>query len=218
MQFSPRPGSLPGVRGGQLACFFLVLALVPSTLPAYITELSEDDVNEAYRIGQRHDQSTTKFFADYELTFREPIPGTHVSRISVRTPFCAVALNSYLKGAMYPAFQARADYAKQPYGFAAVVDVLAALPAALTPEDMANPEGQFWSQFKVELSQEGSIPAHFAVSRAEYQQYRNQPTIVGGELYLEYDIREVASKLTHVRVTGPGGSSASADFDLDALR
>jgi len=194
------------------------LALSASTLPAYIDHLSEAEVIEAYTFAQRHDQDLVKFFRTYEKSFPNARSGTWVSSIAIRTPFCSVVQNAFEKGSTYPMSRAREDYAAKPYGFAAIVSISTPFAAPWTANELADPKGRFWRQFDVELSQNHRIAPGNSTARPLFSVGGDNAAIVGAELRLEYDVRDIASTMIQIRVTGPGTQSVTADFDLDTLR
>jgi len=194
------------------------LSFAASSLPAYIDHLSEIEVDQAYTLGQRHDQELVRFLRDYETTYGNVTPGTHVKRIAVRTPFCAVVLRSFEKGSTYPMVRSREDYAANPDPFQVVVSVDAPAPTPLVAADLADPKGQFWKQFAVEISQDARIAPRAITAVPLYGFNAGVTVITGGELRFEFDVRDIASKMIQVRVSGPGTQRVTAEFDLDQLR
>jgi len=197
------------------ALAFLSLA---AALPAYIDQLSEAEVDEAYTLGQRHDQDVSKFFKAYEKLFPNVSPAMHVDRIGIRTPYYSVVLNSFLRGSIYPMSKAWTDYAANPYPFIAVVSVSLPFANPLSVDDLSKPDGQFWKQFSIELIQDRPVPARERKARPLYSMGTDTSTITGTEMLLEYDVRDIASRMIKVQVTGPDRQPVSAEFDLDSLR
>jgi len=205
-------------RHFSLVAVLLSSSIAAASLPAYIEELNEEQVVEAYTFAQRHDQDVAKFFKAYEKLFPNMTPKSSVDRIGIRTPYYSVVLNSFLRGSIYPMSQARADYAASPYPFIVVVSVSLPFANPLTVDDLSKPEGQFWKQFNIELLQDRLIPARERKSRPLYSMGADSTAVTGAEIMLEYDVREVASRLTKVQVTGPDRQPVSAEFDLDSLK
>src|SRR5208282_2652775 len=110
-----------------LSCIRIVTAMLlglllrPPTLPAYIQELSENEVNEAYQLGQRRDQDMAKFFKSYEAVLPNALGGMHVQHLAVRTPYCAVVVRSFEAAGRYSLRQAIADAAEHAGVFQVVV-------------------------------------------------------------------------------------------------
>lgn len=194
------------------------LSVAASSLPAYIDELNEEQVGEAYTLGQRHDQDTTEFFRTYEKSFPNATQDVHVSRIGIRTPYYSVVLNSFLRGATYPMSRAKTDYIADPYPFLVVISVSLPFSSYWPSDDMAKPDGRFWKQFSIEVSQNGKLAPRKTDARPLFSLGTNNSTIVGGEITFQYDLRDVASRMMKIEVTGPDRQPVSAEFDLDSLK
>jgi len=194
------------------------LFFAASPLFAYLDELTEADVDEAYTLGQRHDQDLAKFFKTYEVQFPNAVSGMHVSRIAIRTPYYSVVLNSFLRGSIYPMSQARADYAAKPYPFMAVISISLPFANSWSADDLSKPDGRFWKQFAIEVTQGAKIPPRAMTARPLYSYGSDGTWANGAEMLLEYDVRDVASRTIQVRVIGPDRQPVSAEFDLDTLK
>ena len=208
----PRVGTFLRTTLAALAA----LALFPRALPAYLDELNDEDVFNAYNIGQRHDQDLIKFLHEYEATFGGREVTAHVGRIAVRTPFCTVVEQVFEKGSTYSMFQARLDFVRQAIPFAVIVDVYGQVPS--NAAILSDPNSGFWKQIVFAVSQKQGIEPRSRHSSPIYSTSGSYTFISGGEIRLEYDVRDVASDMIHITVNGPGSTSASADFDLDRLR
>jgi hypothetical protein len=207
------------VRRRSAASILIASLFCPSALPAYIDQLSDSDVLEAYRLGQRHDQDAAKFFRDYEASFPNAVQGLRVQHLAIRTPYCAVVVRSFEAGSMYPLRQAVADAAERADVFEVVVWLDGAANSSITPNDIADLKNRFWGQFDVQLSQEHKIaPRKMRASPLYERTGRPSTTIIGAQVWVEYDVRDVASALIHIQATDPQGRSVSAEFDLDKLR
>ena len=191
-------------------------ALAPRALPAYLDELNDEDVINAYNIGQRHDQDLVKFLHEYETGFGTREITVHVGRIAVRTPFCTVVEQVFQKGSTYSMFQARLDFVQKSIPFAVVVDVYGQVPN--NPGILSDANSGFWKQFVVAVSQKRAIEPRTRQSSPIYSTSGSYTFINGGEIRFEYDVRDVASDTLHIAVNGLGSETASAEFDLDKLR
>jgi len=193
--------------------------LWPPALPAYIDQLSEMDVLEAYRLGQRHDQDAAKFFKGYEASFPNALQGLRVQHLAIRTPYCAVVVHSFEAGSMYPLRQAVADASERADVFEVVVWMDGAANYSISPSDITDLKNRFWGQFDVQLSQEHKIAPRKMRAQPLYAQTgRASTTIIGAQVFVEYDVHDLASALLHIQATDPQGRSVSAEFDLDKLR
>ena len=211
------PGSAR-IRSRSVAAMLIAFLLCPLALPAYIDQLSENDVLEAYRLGQRHDQDAVKFFKDYEIGFPNAIPGMHVHHLAIRTPFCAVVVRSFEGGGNYPFRQAIADAAERADVFEVIVWIDGAANSPMSAAEIADFKSRFWGQFDVQASQEHKLAPRKISAQPEYARNGQYSTIIGAQVSIEYGVHDVASAVIHIQATDPGGQSVSADFDLDKLR
>lgn len=207
------------IRRGSVPAMLVACLLWPPAVPAYIDQLSENDVLEAYLLGQRRDQDMAKFFKDYEASFPGNAPGLHIHHLAIRTPYCAVVVRSFEAGANYPLRQAVADAAERADVFEVVVWMDAGPNALLSPSDITDFKSRFWGQFEVQLSQGHKIAQRNIRAQPLYSR-TGQPstTVIGAEVFIEYDVHDIASTLLRVQATDPTGQSVSAEFDLDKLR
>ncbi len=204
--------------GWRIVLAMLMACLLSPPVRAYLQELSEEDVREAYNLGQRHDQDTVKFFKDYEIGFPNAIPGLHVHHMTIRTPYCAVVVHSFEGGSNYPLRQAIADAAERAGVFEVIVWIDGAANSPMSADEIADFKSRFWGQFAVQASQEHKIAQRKMSAQPEYARNGQISTIIGAQVLIEYDVHDVASAVIHIQATDPGGQSVSADFDLDKLR
>ena len=205
-------------RGRIVSAMLVACLLSPPVVRAYLQELNENDVMEAYGLGQRHDQDTVKLFKDYEIGFPNAIPGLHVHHMAIRTPYCAVVVRSFEGGGNYPLRQAIADAAERADVFEVIVWIDGAANSPMSAGEIADFKSRFWGQFEVQVSQEHKIAPRKMSAQPEYARNGQTSTIIGAEVFIEYDVHDVASAVIHIQATDPGGQSVSADFDLDKLR
>jgi len=205
-------------RHFSLVAVLLSSSIAAAALPAYIDELNEEQVVDAYTFAQRHDQDVAKFFEAYEKQFPNLSPEIHVDRIVIRTPYYSVVLNSFLRGSTYPMSQARADYAANPYPFIVVVSVSLPFANPLSVDDLSKPDGRFWKQFDIDVSQNGRIAPRKLQARPLYSMGAGNNSVTGTEILQEFDVRDVASRTIQIKVTGPDRQPVSASFDLDELK
>jgi hypothetical protein len=69
-----------------------VLLAVAIVLPAFAYEypLSSTSLRDAYMLGNRKDEHTVEFLAQYQRELPMPETGPHVATISVKTPYAKV--------------------------------------------------------------------------------------------------------------------------------
>ncbi|HMD32111.1 MAG TPA: hypothetical protein VKG84_09380 [Candidatus Acidoferrales bacterium] len=212
------------LRGGSTRALATLIAtailLSSPPLRGYDKHLTENDVREAYFFGQRHDQSVGQFFNRYERKTSGEGSDPHVRAIGIRTPYSSVVLRSYGNGNTYHEQRAQRDYAAKANLFEVAVWVNVPFDFPVNPKDpsLSRAANEIAKLFKVELTQgETAVPVKFTMPALPEAQTEGG-NITGVQIYIEYDVRDVASAPAHVRVTGPEGLTAAADFDLSTLR
>lgn len=217
----------------------LVLSLLPFSCAAYDTQLSAAAIHEAYVLGQRNDKSTGDFLANYLAQITEPQNDVHIANIEVLTPFAQIVDDTRQKTTSgYSEAQAVEDYKHR--GNVVRVNVVMMLPsaypkAAETAETAEAPTppaatGQqkkdirpenFWQNFQFLLKQNGkTIPSRGISNQPIHSTATDAaPAVLDGEnVWLEFDMKDVASEPTAVEVVTPQGKTIKASFDLKKLR
>jgi len=92
-----------------VAILAAVLFLVPCS-SAFQSPLSDEDIRDAYFLGQRHDETTANLFFAYLKTLPPPKSGPHVSEVEIYTPYSQLVERSRLHSVGYSAQQAKQDY------------------------------------------------------------------------------------------------------------
>src|SRR5262249_59576602 len=95
-------------RSGIAMLLAALLAAVPSL--AFETPLSDQAIREAYFLGQRGNDSLSRFLAKYTKALPAPHSGPHIASITILTPFALVAQLSSQHSGGYSAQQARLDH------------------------------------------------------------------------------------------------------------
>jgi hypothetical protein len=216
-----------------IAAVLLVLALAVN---AYDKQLEAHAIHEAYILGQRNDKSTGDFLANYLSQITEPQNDVHIAQIELLTPYAQIVDVSRQKSADgYKEDQAIQDY--KTHGNTVKVNVSLMLPSAYpksaeskevsTPapatgsEKSAMRPENFWQNFQFNLKQNGkTIPSRGISNQPIHSTATNTaPAVLTGEnVWLEYDVNDVASELTDVQVVTPQGKVIKATFDLKKLR
>ena len=206
------------------AALFVIAEL--SVLPAfaYETELSESAVREAYFLGQRHDEKTGAFLAQYTKYLPKPKSGPQISEVRLLTPLAQIVQVSQLAAPGYNAQQARLDYQKRGDS------ILLTIHIEFTPtynliqtEKSANRvrADQFWQDFRFRLKQKGEwIEPRSTRGEPEYKYAvgGGSKVLVGAWVYLEYDTARVSADDTEVHVLPPEGEEVTSSFDLTKVR
>jgi hypothetical protein len=214
----------------------MALTLLPLSCAAYDTQLSTAAIHEAYVLGQRNDKSTGDFLAPYLSQITEPQNDVHIAQIELLTPYARIVdLTRQKTTAGYSEAQATEDYKRA--GSTVKVNVVLMLPAAYpkaaqtakapTPPPATGQEKSdirpenFWQNFQFNLKQNGkTIPSRTISNQPIHSTATNDaPAVLDGEnVWLEYDVKDVASELTTVEVVTPLGKVIQANFDLKKLR
>ena len=214
----------------------LLLSLLPLSCAAYDTQLSAAAIHEAYVLGQRNDKSTGDFLAPYLEQITEPQNDVHIAQIELLTPYAQIVDRTRQETtAGYSEAQATEDY--KQYGNIIKVNVVLMLPAAYpksaqTTEAPTPPPatGQqksdirpenFWQNFQFNLKQNGkTIPSRKINNQPIHSTAtKDAPAVLDGEnVWLEYEVKDVAPELTTVEVITPQGKVIKANFDLKKLR
>lgn len=100
------------MRSSCRSCFavFAAALLFVPFLSAFQSPLSDEDIREAYFLGQRRDESTVNFFVSYLKMLPLPKSGPYVSEVEVYTPYSQLVQWSVLHSVGYSAQQAKKDY------------------------------------------------------------------------------------------------------------
>ena len=213
-----------------------VLCIASPAVNAYDKELDAHAIHEAYILGQRNDKSTGDFLAPYLTEITEAQNDVHIAQIELLTPFAQIVDESRRKASDgYTEEQANEYY--KAHGNTVKVNVAMMLPSAYpktaeskevpTPEPATGsqksalrPEN-FWQKFQFNLKQNGkTIPSRGISNQPIYSTATNTaPAVLTGEnVWLEYDVKDVASDLTTMEVVTPEGKVIKATFDLKKLR
>jgi hypothetical protein len=212
------------------------LCILSPAVNAYDKQLDSRAIHEAYILGQRNDKSTGDFLAQYLTEITEPQNDVHIAQIELLTAYAQIVDISRQKSADgYTEDQAIKDY--KAHGNTVKVNVtlllLSAYPKTAeskevpTPAPATGPEKNairpenFWQNFQFNLKQNGkTIPSRGISNQPIHSTATNTtPAALTGEnVWLEYDVNDVASELTDVEVVTPQGQVIKATFDLKKLR
>jgi hypothetical protein len=213
----------------------LCVGLIPAS-NAYEKQLDARAIHEAYILGQRNDKSTGDFLAPYLTQITEVQKDVHIAQIELLTPFAQIVDVSRQKAADGFTEEQAIEYYKT-HGNTVKVNVTMMLPSAYpktaeskevpTPEAATGAQKRalrpenFWQNFQFNLKQNGkTIPSRRISNQPIYSTATNTaPAVLTGEnVWLEYDVKDVASELTSMEVVTPEGKIIKATFDLKKLR
>ena len=230
-------GVLDGFMSTRIpAAITALLCILSPAVNAYDKQLDAPAIHEAYILGQRNDKSTGDFLAPCLTQITEPQNDVHIAEIELLTPYAQIVDESRRKASDgYTEQQAIQDY--KAHGNTVKVNVTLMLPSAYpktaeskgasTPAPATGPEKSamrpenFWQNFQFNLKQSGkTIPSRGISNQPIHSTATNTaPAVLTGEnVWLEYDVKDVASELTDVEVVTPQGKVIKATFDLKKLR
>jgi hypothetical protein len=197
------------VQIGAVSCG----ALAPQFAFAYDHPLTQDQVREAYFIGQ-DPFKVNDFLAPYTQAPPMPNSGLQIATIELGTPYAQVVEVSAQHTVGYTPGDAAADYNKR--GDCIVVS----LKVLLTPTYSTDDE-DFWRGISVGLIQKGK---HMGATRVDGQPVYSgdgvgDSELVGANVQIQFSISGVQSGPVQVEVVPPaGGAWVHATFDLSGLQ
>jgi len=192
----------------------LILSLLSiADAAAYERQLTSQSVYEAYFLGRRRDDKTAQFLAQYVKRLPLPKTGLHVSDIEIRTPYQQVVLRAWQAPEGYSAQLAEEEYR------ARAALVLLRIRIILTPTYM--PRGRsddHWRESVISLVQTKEIRPKKIGGRPIYSSSEHGLSfLTGWEIELDFDVSQVDSVPTRVKVVAPDGQSVECQFDLRQL-
>lgn len=203
---------------------FALALIAPLTLAAYERPLASHSIREAYFLGRGRDTTATAFVEQYVRRFPLPTKGPHVAEIEIRTPYEQVVLRAWQAPDGYSAQQAEQDYRARPDVI--VVRIRINATPTYTPSAFLATAGgfrpvEFWHDFLVRLVQ--------AEHEFEPKKVNGRPvfssgsrsgggSLVGADVELEFDARQVGSAPATVKVLMPDGQLVKVEFELGKLR
>src|SRR5579864_5737360 len=99
---------LPASRTSLALVVTSLLVCLPA--PAFQSPLSDEDIRDAYFLGQRNNESTANLFGSYLRILAPPKSGPYISEVEVYTPYSQLVEWSRLHSVGYSAQQATRDY------------------------------------------------------------------------------------------------------------
>jgi hypothetical protein len=219
-----------------LTAIATVLCVLSPASDAYDKQLDSRAIHEAYILGQRNDKSTGDFLSSYLSQITEPQNDVHIAQIELLTPYAQIVDVCRQKSADgYTEEQGIQDYRAHPDTVKVNVTLMlpSAYPKSAESKEVPTPEPatgsqksairpeNFWQNFQFNLRQNGkTIPSRGISNQPIHSTATNAaPAVLTGEnVWLEYDVKDVASELTTMEVVTPEGKVIKATFDLKKLR
>lgn len=211
-----------------LALLSAVLVAAPS-VSAFYTPLSEQAVREAYFLGQRRDESMTRFLNQYSKFLPPPAVGPHISAVTFLTPF-ALLVQYSSRQSNYSAQQAAKDH--HPEEESVRIEIEIVLTASYGPF-LSKPTGSrsgsaigyqerssnFWKTFQYRVFDgEEEITTEDLTGEPQYVCSHGGCTLSGATVRMQFPAAAFTSDSATIVVAPPEGDELSVDFDLSALR
>ncbi|PYT90651.1 MAG: hypothetical protein DMG36_20350 [Acidobacteria bacterium] len=217
----------------QRASLAIAIGLcLASALRAYEWPLDTRALHEAWELGQRNDQGTGTFLAQYLKKIFGGENDPYTAEIEILTPYAQVADQSRRKTTGYSEQQAALDY--QQRGNTILINIVIMVPAAYptngtdsrttnapSENNRAMRPENFWQNFQFIIKQKGkTIPLRLIRknSISSSATVGAPAALDGANLRLQCDVKDVASVETTVEVVTPEAKTVRATFDLKKLR
>ena len=213
-----------------LASLLSAFLAIPFPSSAFDTPLSDTAVREAYFLGQRRDETMSRFLEKYTLYFAPPKSGPHIASITMFTPFALAVLESREKAVGYSAQQAALDHAKHAESVKAILDILftdtygAYIPRPVgsrrdaTTGLMPRPY-DFWKDFEVNFfHKDDQLKPISSSGQPKLTCDDSGCTLIGATLEFEFLAEKVPSDSITIQVIPPEGEQVVLDFDLATVR
>ena len=216
----------------RAASLVVAISLFLAQARAYELPLDARALHEAWELGQRNDQVTGNFLAQYLKRISGGENDPYTAEIQILTPYAQVVDRSRQKTTSYSEEQAVLDY--RQHGNTILINIVIMLPAAYpttgTDSRTTNPPAansrvvrpeNFWQNFQFNVKQNGkAIPSRSIRNKSiDSSATKGAPAALdGANVWLEFDAKDVASEETIVEVVTPEARMISATLDLKKLR
>jgi hypothetical protein len=216
-----------GFRGAAL--FFAALLAFPVSSSAYDTPLSDTAIREAYFLGQRHDESVTKFLNKYGFFPSPPKIGPYISSVNFLTPFAQVVQLSDRHLSGYNAQQAQLDHkgASETVKITIQIQLTETYSAFIPVSQGSNPAGitlrppDFWSDFQISFFDGDNQLNPLTLSGHPNYMCSNHGygcTLTGATIDIVFAASAFGSDSAIVQIDPPEGEQVVAKFNLSSLR
>lgn len=213
----------PGRRLLSSVVILVVIAGIRRPALALSFPLSSTAIRDAYFMGNRNDEQTANFLAQYAHQLKPPKTGAYVNEIGIETPFTQVVRHAQA-AANYNAPDAVEEFQHKDLSLFVSVDV------AFTPSYSPVPPNlsayyqwvpDFWNDFKVRLTQDKKeIPARHVRGGPlfSYGELGEIPVVTGARIEVEYRADTIEAGPVKITVLTPDGQDVETTFDLARLR
>jgi hypothetical protein len=192
----------------------------PLSAAAFDTPLSDTAVREAYFLGQRHDDTLTRFLDKYTKHLPPPKAGPYLSSISFFTPFALIAQQSSQRAGGYSAQQAQIDHRSRGESVRVVVQFECVDTSSGSPTSFTFRPRPFWNDYSVQVFDRDNLltPFNSSVEPNYICSDEGGCTLTGATLSFEFSPESFTTDTASVRVTSPYGDPIHVELDLSALR
>ncbi len=214
----------------SLASLLAALLAVSFPSAAFDTPLSDTAVREAYFLGQRRDETMSRFLEKYTMHLAPPESGPHIAAITMFTPYALAVLESREHSIGYSAQQAALDHAKHAEIVKAVLDILftdtygAYIPRPVgsgrdTATGLMPRPYDFWKDFQVSFFfKDDQLKPISSSGQPKLTCGDSGCTLIGATLEFEFLAENVPSDSITIQVIPPEGEQVVLDFDLATVR
>jgi hypothetical protein len=202
-----------------LSCLLATLIAAPYPAAAFDTPLSDTAVREAYFLGQRRDDSLSRFFEKYTKHLPPPKSGPAITTITFLTPFALIVQHSSRQG-VYSAQQAEIDHRNQGESVRVVVQFAYLDIANSASNGYTYHPNAFWKDFDFQiLDKERPIKPVDSSAEPIYScSEEGGCLLTGATLTFDFLPEDFTSDTATVHVIPPNGDTMDVQFDLSALR
>lgn len=191
--------------------FSLVLCLcAPLFAQPYQGKLNSQAVDEAFALGQRKDQDTDAFLAQYFHSFPTPPRGPSISSIELLTPYAHVVTRAMAMG-NETVFDLERKYGSRAGSIQLTVRV-SSTPTYMLPYS----NDAVWNEFAITASQVHALKIKRKRLNRVYRGDDGGPDYA--DMILRLNAEEVASAPIKIEVSTKDGQHVEATFDLSKLK
>lgn len=223
----------------SISCLLAVSLAWVLPCSALDTPLSDTAVRQAYFMGQRHDESLTRFLDQYTRHLAPPKTGPYISSVSFLTPYALLTQLSDRHAYGYSAQQAELDHRRMVETVKIVVEIQltdsygAVMPNPLgqtsgTPWDQVQRPSDFWRDFRIQVVSNRKVLSpllytgepNFICGDSDMQGLApgEYCTLIGATVHLEFLAESFSSDSARVSIDPPEGDPVTVEFDLASLR
>lgn len=202
-----------------LSCLLTAVLVLPSPARAFDTPLSDTAVREAYFLGQRRDNTLTKFFDNYKKHPPAARSGPTITSVTFLTPFALVVQRSSQQG-MYSAQQAEQDHRNMGESVRVIVQFAYMDLGNSGSNGYSYQPNAFWKDFDFKvLDKDRELkPLNSSADPIYSCSEEGGCLLTGATLTFDFPPEAFTTTAAIVRVIPPADDAVDVEFDLGALR